>query len=120
MRTINAINDLIMCLKYQKYDMAIIAKKHDPKNTNYDQLKGSGLLPRGPICALAKCKPKSLKTPKAPAPQYIKRPPPEPLIATKASPSSNKWTLNSIQYPTFNSLWVNIPRGSFTVLRTNG
>ena len=100
--------------------MPIIAKKYDPKNVNYDQLRGSGIYPRGPICTLAKCKPKSQPAPTEPKPKKIRRPAPKPLIATKASPSDNKWTLNNIQYPDFNSLWVNIPRASFTVLKTHG
>jgi hypothetical protein len=100
--------------------MGIIARKHNPKNTNFNQLKGSGLIPRGPICNVGKCIPESLPTPKKPVPKYIRRPAPKPLVATKKSPKSNKWCLNGVRYPDFNSLWVNIPRGSFTVLRTNG
>ena len=100
--------------------MAIIAKKYDPKNVNYNRLQGSGLFPVSPICTLAKCKPKGSPAPKAPKPKKIKRPSPKPLTAVKASPSSNKWTLNNVQYSDFNSLWVNIPRQSYTILKTNG
>ena len=100
--------------------MGIIARKHNPKRVNYNQLKGSGIIPRGPICKLEKCVPRPLPTPKKPVPIAARRPWPKPLIATKKSPKDNKWTLNGIRYPDFNSLWVNIPRGSFTVLKTNG
>ena len=100
--------------------MVIISRPHDVRKTNYNQLKGSGLLRVGPICELAKCKPIGLSVPNKPVPMNIRRPAPKPLVAVKKSQKSNKWTLNGICYPTFNSLWVNIPRGSFTVLKTNG
>lgn len=100
--------------------MGIIARKHNPQNTNYNQIKGSGILPRGPICMLEKCIPKGRPAPTKPVPQRIKRPAPKPLIAVKKAPKDNMWCLNGTRYPDFNTLWVNIPRGSFTVLRTNG
>lgn len=98
----------------------IIARKYDSKNTNYNQLKGSGIYPRGPICTLEKCLPKSKPAPKKPVPKTLNKSAPDPLIATKQSPKDNKWTLNGVRYPDFNSFWVNIPRKSFTILRTNG
>ena len=100
--------------------MAIIARKHNPKNTNYNQLKGSGLIPRGPICNVGKCIPESLPTPKKPVPRMVRRTALKPLVAIKKSNKSNKWYLNGVRYPDFNSLWVNIPGRSFTVLKTNG
>ena len=101
--------------------MGIIARKHDTKRTNYNQLQGSGLLPVGPVCVLAKCKPKSQQpVPTSPVPKSINRPAPKPLVAIKASKSSNKWSLNGLQYPDFNSFWVNIPKMSYTIMRTNG
>ena len=100
--------------------MGIISRKHNPKNTNFNQLKGSGLIPRGPICNVGKCIPASLPTPRKPVPMGIRRPAPKPLVAIKTSPKDNKWVFNGRYYPDFNSLWVNIPGRSFTVLRTNG
>ncbi len=100
--------------------MGIIARKFNSKNINYNQLKGSGILQRGLICTLPKCIPQPLPVPKTPIPQLINRPPPAALIAIKQSSKDNKWVLSGINYPNFNSLWVNIPRGSFTVLKING
>jgi hypothetical protein len=100
--------------------MGIIARKYNSKNVKYDQLKGSGLLPRGPICRLAKCAPTGIPTPTKPVPKQARRPAPKPLVAVKKSVKSNKWCFNGIRYPDFNSFWVNIPLGSFTVLKVNG
>ena len=100
--------------------MGIIARKFNLKNTNYNQLKGSGLFQRGSICTLSTCIPQPLSVPKAPVPKLINRTPPVSLVATKQSSKNNKWVLSGIHYPTFNSLWVNIPRGSFTILKING
>ena len=101
--------------------MVIISRKHDPKNINYNQLQGTGLLPvPGPVCTLDKCLPKPLPVPQTPVPKPARRLPPKPLIAVKPSKKSNKWVLNGVRYPDFNSLWVNIPRKSFTALKVNG
>jgi len=101
--------------------MAIIVRKHDTKKTKFNQLQGSGLLPvASPICTKPKCIPTRRGTPKGPVPQTRRRNIPKPLIATKQSPKDNKWELNGQKYPDFNTLWVNIPRASFTVLRVNG
>ena len=100
--------------------MGIIARKFNLKNTNYNQLKGSGILQRGAICTLPTCIPQPLSVPKVPIPQLINRPLPIPLIATKQSSKDNKWSMAGVHYPTFNSLWVNIQRGSFTILKING
>ena len=98
----------------------ILARKHNTKNTKFNHIKGSGLIPRGPICTIDSCLPKPLATPKKPIPRRITRNAPDPLIAIKKSPKDNKWYLNGVRYPNFNSLCVNIPGRSFTVLRTNG
>lgn len=101
--------------------MSIIARKYDSRNTNYNQLKGSGLLPvLEPICKLDPCKPSSLPIPVGPVPRNRSIFPLKPLIAVKPSLKNNKWVLNGITYPNFNSLWANIPLKSFTILRTNG
>lgn len=101
--------------------MGIIARKHNPQVVNYNQLKGSGLFPRPePVCQLTKCQSTSLPIPVSPIPQPVRLKTLVPLVATKQSPEDNKWMLNGITYPNFNSLWVNIPLRSFTILRTNG
>lgn len=101
--------------------MGIIVRKHSSQNTNYNQLKGSGILPRNSqFCKLSKCQAQGLPTPNKPTPKRIQRNPPEPLCATKLSPKDNKWVLNKIHYPDFNTLWVNIPNKAFTILKTNG
>ena len=100
--------------------MGIIVRKHNPQNVNYNQLKGSGIYSRGPICRLNKCVPKSPSTPTMPKPKTIYRSAPKPLCATKNSVKKNKWSLNGAHYPDFNTLWVNIPNKAFTILKTNG
>lgn len=93
----------------------------DPKRVRYGNLRGSGLIPRpDPYCMLDSCKPTPNPTPTSPVPQPIDRPAPEPLCATKLGPDTNKWELNGIRYPNFNSLWVNIPRQRFARLKVNG
>jgi len=100
--------------------MAIIARKYNPKKTKFNQLQGSGILPRPPFCTTSKCLPAPNPIPSRPTPQTLEKGIPEPLIAVKQSPKDNKWELNGQKFPDFNSLWVNIPRMSFTILRTNG
>ena len=87
------------------------------KKVNYN-LQGSGLLPVSPA------KLPGLYTfnqnPKSPKPKRIVKSAPKPLIACKQSVKDNVWELNGVTYPTFNSFWVNIPRQSYTILKTNG
>ena len=98
--------------------MVIIVRKHNPKNTRFDQLRGTGLLPvPNAICELPKCKPEPLTVPKSPKPKTSFRPAPTPLCARKSSKKDNKWSLRGITYPNFNSLWINIPQKRFTVLK---
>lgn len=98
--------------------MGIIVRKQNSNNVNYNQLKGSGIYSRGPICRLTKCKPAPNPTPTTPKPKTISRRIPTPLCATKVP--RNKWSLNGLTYPDFNSLWVNIPNKAFTILKNNG
>lgn len=101
--------------------MGLIVNKQNPKNVNYN-IKGSGLLyvPE-PFCMAESCKPKPNPTPKGPTPKPKKKYDLVPLTATKQGPDTNKWELKGAIYPTFNSLWVNIPRQQYTLLkRRNG
>ena len=101
--------------------MGLKVNKQNPKNVNYDSLKGSGLIYRpDPFCMEEPCKPKPNPTPKGPVPRPKTQGELIPLIATKQGPATNKWELENIIYPTFNSLWVNIPRKQFTLLKRNG
>jgi hypothetical protein len=100
--------------------MGIIVRKHNPQNVNYNQLKGSGLFPRGPICMLKKCRPTSRPVPISPVPKSLNRQALSPLCARKQSLKDNKWELNGARYPDFNTLWVNIPNKAYTILKTNG
>lgn len=93
----------------------------DPKRVRYGNLKGSGLIPRpDPYCMETKCKPTPNPTPRLPTPQPINRPSSNPLCAEKLGPDTNQWRLNGIQYPNFNSLWLNIPKQQFTRLKVHG
>ena len=97
--------------------MNIKVRRTDPKNVKYN-LQGSGLIPRSsPICKLEKCKPKANPTPVQPKPRGRTPRELKPLTATKQGPDTNKWELNGQVYPTFNSLWVNIPGQQYTQLK---
>jgi hypothetical protein len=99
--------------------MGIISRPHNSANTNYNQLKGSGILPTpNPICKLPKCKPKPLAVPRSPTPRPHKKFPLQPLVAKKLSKKDNRWQLGNTIYPNFNTLWVNIPYKNFTILKT--
>ena len=99
--------------------MVIKSNKHNINNTKFNQLFGSGILPIV-ICTKAECVPtNNLKVSKI-IPSNLNRKLPKAIVATKQSLKDNKWELNGIKFPTFNSLWVNIPRMSYTVLRING
>lgn len=95
----------------------IISRPHQASRINYNQIKGSGIYQRGSICQLDKCKPRPNTTPKSPKPTSLNKTPLTPLNATKLSSKDNKWRLRNTTYPNFNTLWVNIPNGNFTVLR---
>lgn len=97
--------------------MSLKVRRTNPKDVRYNNIKGSGLFPVGPICKLEKCKPKPNPTPTGPTPTQKQRNPLQPLTATKQGTDTNKWELNGQVYPTFNSFWVNIPRQQYTQLR---
>jgi len=93
--------------------------KHDPKNTNFNSLKGSGLYPIRGICDLEQRIPRPNPTPRSPVPVPVGRIIPIQNQAVKTSNNSNSWRFNGVIYKTFNSLWVNIPKQSIR-LKTNG
>lgn len=101
--------------------MKLKINQQNPQNVRYGNLRGSGLIHRPePYCKLPKCLPKPNPTPVSPVPKRINRPAPEPLCAKKLGPATNQWRFNDTTYKDFNSFWVNIPRQSFTRLKTNG
>lgn len=101
--------------------MRLKVNQQNPQNVRYGNLRGSGLIHRpDPYCMLSKCLPEPNVTPIKPVPKRINRSAPKPLCAEKLGPATNKWCRGNTVYKNFNSLWVNIPRQSFTRLKTNG
>ena len=100
--------------------MSIRIIRHNFNQTNFNNLRGSGLYYRGTICTSDSYKSYSNQVPTSPVPTTIFRSAPEPLCAEKIESSSNRWDLNNTVYNTFNSLWVNIPKKQFTRLKING
>jgi len=97
--------------------MGLIVKRLNPKNINYNSLKGSGLIKTDDICKLEQCKPTSNPINTSIVPKQKVQSKLIPLIATKISLSSNKWERGGQTFKTFNSLWINIPSRKYTVLR---